>query len=631
MPGTKVEPQIKIFVSSHKDVAYPPSSILTPIQVGAEQADRRFTSMLHDDDGSDNISQKNPMYSELTAQYWAWKNVDTDYYGFCHYRRYFDFSVTNHDENDYGEVMDTFINSSTIRSYGLDDTTIEQAVAGWDVITTPLNNVTKMGGFTSLKQQYAADPHLRIKDLHHVFDILVNQHPDYATDAEAVLSSNTAAFCNMFIMRKSIFKNYNEWLFPILAEFEDTTDLSTVDVEGLRTIGHLSERLLNIFIAHHKRIGTPWRLKQLQCVHFTHPETRQSLSPLDIAESTPTEVIPVVYAADDNYVPMLATVIQSTLLNASDDYHYDLIVLERNISDTNKAILSSMVSVFPYASLRFFDVSALLDGYSLSTSNAHISNETYYRFAIQEALPFYDKLIYLDSDMVVTTDISKLFTLDLANNALAATHDMDFLGTYNDRRDKKRRVYASEKLHLKDPYNYFQAGVLLMNLRILREIHTTQEWLTLASDSTFIYNDQDILNMECQGRVTFLDDSWDVLHDCADRVQSIFAYAPAHFYKSYLAARKNPRIIHYAGFDKPWHNPWVDYGEVFWRYAQQTPFALQIVAMASGRQKPALSAHHDRVLAEDSPLRKYLDITIPVGSRRREAAKRLIRKVRHSK
>ena len=44
--------------------------------------------MLHDDEG-DNISNKNKTYCELTAQYWAWKNMEADYYGFFHYRRYF--------------------------------------------------------------------------------------------------------------------------------------------------------------------------------------------------------------------------------------------------------------------------------------------------------------------------------------------------------------------------------------------------------------------------------------------------------------------------------------------------------------------------------------------------------------
>ena len=47
--------------------------------------------MLGDNTG-DNISKLNKHFCELTTQYWAWKNVDCEYYGFCHYNKYFAFN-----------------------------------------------------------------------------------------------------------------------------------------------------------------------------------------------------------------------------------------------------------------------------------------------------------------------------------------------------------------------------------------------------------------------------------------------------------------------------------------------------------------------------------------------------------
>ena len=82
-----MEPTIKIYVVCHKKSYVPKNPYLYPIQVGASIAGTRLSDMLDDDEG-DNISEKNKSYCELTAQYWAWKNDDADYYGFFHYRRY---------------------------------------------------------------------------------------------------------------------------------------------------------------------------------------------------------------------------------------------------------------------------------------------------------------------------------------------------------------------------------------------------------------------------------------------------------------------------------------------------------------------------------------------------------------
>ena len=79
---------IKILVCCHKaDQQVPHHPLLYPIQVGAALSHTHFADFIHDDSG-DNISLKNARYCELTAQYWAWKNLNADYYGLFHYRRY---------------------------------------------------------------------------------------------------------------------------------------------------------------------------------------------------------------------------------------------------------------------------------------------------------------------------------------------------------------------------------------------------------------------------------------------------------------------------------------------------------------------------------------------------------------
>ncbi len=76
-----------------------------------------------------------------------------------------------------------------------------------------------------------------------------------------------------------------------------------------------------------------------------------------------------------------------------------------------------------------------------------------------------------------------------------------------------------------DPYTYFQAGVLLFNTRAMRALHTLKEWLDFAS-VPYLYNDQDILNMHCEGRVTYLDfPEWNMMID-SGRLANVITYAP---------------------------------------------------------------------------------------------------------
>lgn len=618
--------RIRIFVTTHKEVDKPQSDILQPVQVGPKTT--RFPWAFQDDEG-ENIADKNPMYCELTTQYWAWKNVDADYYGFCHYRRYFDFSGVEHKENAYGEIMDDYIDATSIKRYGLDDESIKKAIAGADVVTTRWGDLREIiEGYGSPIKIYQHAPKLHLRDLRHMYDILCEMHPDYKTDADAFLHGHRSCFCNMFIMRKDIFQDYCAWLFPILQKFEETTDMSLYSKEALRTPGHLSERLLNIYLMHHKRIGSGWKVKELQCVHFTHPEPHHPLERLS-DEIDPTTVVPVVFAADNNYVPQLTTTIYSAMSNANPDRYYDVTVLQKDIAWENQERMRQfLLGKFKNMNLRFADVSREISGYDLTTSNAHISIETYYRFLIQKALPFYDKVLYLDSDIVINGDIAQLYDTELGDNLLAAVHDIDYQGNLN-MNDGKRLKYTNEKLHMKHPFQYFQAGVLVLNTKEMRKAYSIKQWLDYASDPDFIYNDQDVLNAHCEGRVVFLDWSWNVVHDCANRVANVFSFAPNDSYDAYIASRKDPKIIHYAGFEKPWVKPDCDFAPVYWRYARQTPFYEQLIGkIVSLNTKPVGGPKPPRAVGEDNVLRKVVDPLAPIGSRRREVLKSFGRAVR---
>ena len=620
---------VRIFVSTHKNVDLFDSLIFQPVQVGCELRDDAFPWAFHDNDG-ENISSLNAMYCELTTQYWAWKNTTSDFVGFCHYRRYFDFSPVRHTENEYGEIIDDRIDDEAFTKYCLDDETVENFVKRFDVITTEEKDIRSyLGKNATLRTQYDSAEKLFVEDLDLVISILKERHPDYSSDADKFLSGHFGRFCNMFVMKRSIFNDYCEWLFPILEEFCSKKNMNLYSKEALRTPGHLAERLLNIFLIHFERVNEDCKLAQVQCVHFTDTARHSDLQPL-LGLSLNKPVIPIVFASDNNYVPMLTTTIYSTIKNASKSYFYDVIVLNKDISNDNQTLMSDFFKRFDNVNIRFYNVSSIIQQYDLTTNNNHISIETYYRFLIQKILSFYDKVLYLDSDLIVEGDISELFNTELNDNLLAAAHDIDYLGNLN-MKDGKRLKYSNDILKMRNPYSYFQAGVLVLNTKAMREYCSIEQWLGYASDSRYIYNDQDVLNACCEGRITWLDFSWNVMTNCADRINRVFSFAPAIYFDKFLESRKSPKIVHYAGFEKPWKFADCDQSELYWFYARDTPFYEKLLALlaGSGARSNSTLPLHERAISIDNPIRRVMDPIAPVGSARREVLKSIGRLLTH--
>ena len=621
---------VRVFVTTHQSsIAIPDDPIFQPVQVGPALKDpgARAHWMLHDDDGED-ISDKNPSYCEMTVQYWAWKNVDAEWYGFCHYRRYFNFAGATFDENDWGEVEGGRLDDEAMARYGLDRASVERCLEGCDILYTEVKDVAQFPDHNrSMREHYANATHLFVKDLDLLVDVIGDVAPDYAEDTATYLAGSRSAFCNMYLMRHDVFHAYCAWVFPIMGEFERRCDMTRYSDQALRTTGHLAERLFNIYLLHHKRTAErPWRERQLQCVRFSAVDPLVPLVP-----AFGPQGIPVVFAASDNYSPMLATAILSTVVNTNPDDRYDIIVLHRDISAENQRRMRDMVRDHANVSLRFYDVSRLVKNYKLE-ANAHISTETYYRFLIQWILPEYEKVLYLDSDLVVDADVAELYRTELGDDLIAAIYDVDYLGNLN-LEDGERLAYSVDELGMSDPYSYFQAGVLLLNVQGMAKLHTLEEWLKLAG-VPHLYNDQDVLNMECEGRVTYVDFSWNVLMD-SGRVEAAIQFAPAEMKHAYFESRNHPKIIHFAGWIKPWNDPTCDFADEFWKYLRMTPYYEEMVR----RHTLELVRRHTLELiraqadffyddfiirqGERSLGRKVADVVTPYGSRRREMAKHL--------
>ena len=273
-------------------------------------------------------------------------------------------------------------------------------------------------------------------------------------------------------------------------------------------------------------------------------------------------VIPIFYTANDNYAPYLSVSIISLLKNASPDYSYEIFVVYDKMSLKSSTRLKTLKILREKdAKIHLKPMKEVLDFMTERPNtrlNASMFTLTiYYRIFIAQMFPQFEKGIYLDSDTVVTDDISKMFNTKLGKKYL--------VGAVNDFSIKKNKPFMDyvEKVVGIPRDEYFNSGVLLLNLTEMRKLRFDEHFLYLLVRYDFdtVAPDQDYLNAMCYGRVKLLPSKWDAM--------------PAKG----IPPMKNPGIVHYNLYFKPWYYDGIDYEVYFWRYVAESPFIKDINAI----------------------------------------------------
>lgn len=526
------------------------------------------------DNSGENISFKNKSYCELTTQYWVWKNQSADYYGFCHYRRYFSFSKKYLQEADCGCLIYPVLNENVKHELCMDELSMRQTIEQYDFLIAKGIPVLALQA-KSVYQHYKNASELHVEDLDLFLSIIREKYPELNDVAEKYVHGKIFYPCNMFIMKKELFFQYSEMLFDILDEFEQRCDMSRYSREGTRTPGHLGERMTGIFYEYLKQKGG-YRLGELQMALIEQTEANQDI------HIKADDDIPVVLAANQAYVPMIYTCLKSIADHTSEKRNYKIYIFHTDIKSESQRELKQLQkeNVFIF----FINVKSRVAGYQLKAKE-HISTETYYRFLILDILKMYPKVVYLDCDMIIRHDVSELYDVELGENMIAAVIDPDFAGQCNGA-NADTLEYCRNILKLKDPFAYFQAGVLVFHVEKMIENISVQNLFEMSDVGNYKYSDQDVLNIVCEGKVTYLNMKWNVLTDCNNyRWQHVIKSAPYYVMDAYENARKDPYIIHYAGAAKPWKNPKDDFAKEFWKIARSTPYYEELLYDMCGQVK----------------------------------------------
>lgn len=227
---------IQILVAAHKKFPMPADKKLyLPVLVGATKNYKKEIEYQRDDEG-DNISYKNSNYNELTAIYWAWKNLDADVIGLAHYRRLFSMSRKRE--------LDNILNRNDIES-----------LLGKAPIILP----KKRNYYIETNYSHYVHAHHK-EPLDETRRVIQKNYPKYLNVFDSVMKQKSAHMFNMFIMKNKEFKQYASWLFDILFEVEKNIDISDYSVQEARVFGYISELLLDVWIEtnNKKYIETNW-------------------------------------------------------------------------------------------------------------------------------------------------------------------------------------------------------------------------------------------------------------------------------------------------------------------------------------------------------------------------------------
>ncbi len=261
------------------------------------------------------------------------------------------------------------------------------------------------------------------------------------------------------------------------------------------------------------------------------------------------EVLPIFFAVDNGYIPFLAVSLQSLVDNSSKNHFYLIKILYTNISEEN------MEKIKKYerenVSIEFVDLNYYIEKIKdkLYTRD-YYSKTTYFRLFIPNLYPQYNKALYLDSDIVLLKDVYELFSIDMEDNLVAGAPD-DVIQTI-----EVFREYAEKVVGVADYRNYFNAGVLLMNLDELRKFNFQEKFLYSLDKIKFsVAQDQDYLNRLCKGRVKIIDGNWNRMPIANEKSED-----------------GNINLIHYNLAYKPWHFEDILYKDYFWNYAKKTEF-----------------------------------------------------------
>lgn len=633
--GTPDKPDIKIFVAHRIDLDSETidNPLYIPVRCGAVYDEREGVTMLGDDTG-ENISDRKYSFGDLTVQYWAWKNVQADYYGICSYNQYLSFAINAMEESPEGMVLDPAFRQGVVKEkYLMTEDRIRALLGQYDIL------VAKKALISKLKTRPAFNKAKKASDILDIFEftlatpkpsklleeIIVKDYPFLADSYKRYFSNSEILLGYAFIMKAEIYNDFCALEFEIIRKLEKKLKKQAYGELRVTAFQDIRNILLSVYVDYIQNKDNI-KVSTLQLVNF-----ESTVPSYEIFPAFPENNIAIMTMSSDEYAPYLGVYLKSILNTASPQHNYDILVFERNISERNKRLLKMICQDSANISLRFFNMNAKMAGVKFFVAAAHFAVEAYYRLLLPWTLPHYKKIIAMDCDIVVKKDLAELYKEDIDEVAMAAVKDYTYSAMLNGVFGADYELeYAKKTLKMKNPYNYINTGVLLLNLPYIRQSYTENYVVSFCQKKKFHFQEQDAMNVLLEGKIKFLDMRWN--HTVSLNPNAVRAMENFCAESALQKIRSDSYILHFYAHPKPWFFPTSIFAEEWWALARETPFYEQLIAgMIDYRVgnihyqmyevKNCLGFYDPR-----SGARKLADKLLPPGTRRRKFAKKLLPK-----
>lgn len=298
----------------------------------------------------------------------------------------------------------------------------------------------------------------------------------------------------------------------------------------------------------------------------------------ETAKAALGNAVEIVFSLDEDYLKIFSVALASILANNSQDRKYTIHILHKAVSYGSQKAICDMAASHENFLVNFMDLS---DYPALSERSnrylPHVSGATYYRLHVYDIFRKFKKILYLDCDVVALDDVAKLYDVDLKGAWLGACRDMRerIAIRHNFALHAWRwQDYAKRELRMPCPEEYFQAGVLLINIEQHKEASERifEEYRRLQEP---VLGDQDVLNAACYGHIAWLPPQWNVQWQIPLEFAE-YGELLGEDRQVYEKCLKWPALVHYASPIKPWnYTGWNRLAGYFYDYACKSPLCSQ--------------------------------------------------------